>query len=217
VERSAASNTLTALGGGFGQAIARGEDRTNHRRANDATPANACSHFRRLPVCPGVGLVTLRRQPLIRPMIFSPARLRSFIEQGLILVCCTGASEGRAGRMLGKLARGRQRNGRLRGRRGNGGADRVTAQPPFPTQDAVIFNEPGRRARGTRGDGGDSCAGGSAERTPAHEAALHITALVSGTGQQGGRPDAQLASIVASAVPSCPPRTQRHLHGASSS
>ena len=50
------------------------------------------------------------------------------------------------------------------------------------TQDAVIFDEPGRRARHTRGDGGDSCAGGSAERIPAHEAALHITALVCGKG-----------------------------------
>jgi hypothetical protein len=58
----------------------------------------------------------------------------------------------------------------------------VTAQTPPRTQDAVIFDEPGRRARVTRGDGGDSCAGGSAERTPAHEAALHITALVSGAG-----------------------------------
>jgi hypothetical protein len=58
----------------------------------------------------------------------------------------------------------------------------VTAQTPARTQDDVIFNEPGRRTRHTRGDGGDSCAGGSAERIPAHEAALQITSLVSGKG-----------------------------------
>jgi hypothetical protein len=92
----------------------------------------------------------------------------------------------------------------------------VTVPPPPRTQDAVIFNEPGRRTI-PRGDGGDSCAGGSAERTPAHEAALHITALVSGTDSQGQRPDAQPASIAALAVPSCPPRTQRTFPGVSSS
>jgi hypothetical protein len=38
--------------------------------------------------------------------VFSPSPLRRSIEQGLIFVCCcTSASEGRAGRMLGKLAR----------------------------------------------------------------------------------------------------------------
>ena len=58
---------------------------------------------------------------------------------------------------------------------------------------------------------------GSAERTPAQEAALQITSLVSGTGLQGERPDAQPASIVALAVPSCPPRTQRTFSGAPSS
>jgi len=92
----------------------------------------------------------------------------------------------------------------------------VTAPTPPRTQDAVIFNEPGRRTI-PRGDGGDSCAARFRERTPAHEAALHITALVSGTGQQGGRPDAQPASIVALAVPSCPPRTQRTFPGVPSS
>jgi hypothetical protein len=50
VERSAASNTLTALGGGFGQAIARGEERTNHRHTTGATPATADSSNDFLPV-----------------------------------------------------------------------------------------------------------------------------------------------------------------------
>jgi hypothetical protein len=92
VERSAASNTLTALGGGFGQAIARGEDRTNHRHAPGATPANAGSHFRRLP---------------IHPLIFSPSPLRHFIEQGLIpaptFLRCAGRAAG--GTDADKLAR----------------------------------------------------------------------------------------------------------------
>jgi len=69
VERSAASNTLTALGGGFGQAIARGEDRTDYRHAPGATPANARSPFRRLP---------------IHPVIFNPSPLRRSIEQGSV-------------------------------------------------------------------------------------------------------------------------------------
>jgi len=84
VERSAASNTLTALGSGFGQAIARGEERTNHRHAPGATPANACSLFRRMP---------------IHPMIFCPSPLQRSIEQDLIhpptFLRCT--SERRAG------------------------------------------------------------------------------------------------------------------------
>jgi hypothetical protein len=36
------------------------------------------------------------------------------------------------------------------------------------------------------------------ERTPAHEAALQITSLVSGTGLQGERPDAQVRAAPAS-------------------
>jgi hypothetical protein len=69
VERSAASNTLTALGGGFGHV---------HIQAAARSP------FRQLPVCPGISLATLRRQRLIHSMIFCPSPLRRSIKQGLV-------------------------------------------------------------------------------------------------------------------------------------
>jgi hypothetical protein len=76
------------------------------------------------------------------------------------------ASGGRDGcRQAGALTATRREPSATGGR---WAAINVTAPSPTRTQDDVIFNEPGRRTRHTRGDGGDSCAGGSAERTPAH-------------------------------------------------
>ena len=52
-------------------------------------------------------------------------------------------------------------------RRGRRAAVSVTVKQPVDTQDDVIFNEPGRRARVTRGDGGDSMPRVHAERDTA--------------------------------------------------
>ena len=43
----------------------------------------------------------------------------------------------------------------------------VTVKQPVDAQDDVIFNEPGRRSRVTRGDGGDSLPRVHAERDTA--------------------------------------------------
>jgi hypothetical protein len=59
MDRSAARSILTALGGGFGHVHLSGDCRFV-----------LASIFRRL-----------RRQCLVQPMIFCPARLRHFIEQ----------------------------------------------------------------------------------------------------------------------------------------
>ena len=81
--------------------IARGNERTNHRQPPGTTPTNAGSHFRRLPVCPGICRATLRRQHLIRPLIFCPSPLRHSIGQGLIHapIFSSAPNERRAGRM----------------------------------------------------------------------------------------------------------------------
>jgi hypothetical protein len=54
----------------------------------------------------------------------------------------------------------------------------VTTPQPVDTQDAVIFNEPGRRARVARGDGGDSMPRVHAPAGYGIGAALKIMALV---------------------------------------
>jgi hypothetical protein len=165
MDRSAARSILTALGGGFGHVHFQ---------------ADAPSSFRQLPI-PGC----------VSPAIFSPTAFDSsndflsvavatflqamFGSRANFFAVCQ-VSGGRDGcRQAGARA--------ARPGAQAGSAASVTAQTPARTQDAVIFDEPGRRARVARGDGGDSCAGGSAERIPAHEAALHITALVSGAGK----------------------------------
>ena len=156
MDRSAARSILTALGGGFGQAIARGYQRADFQHTSGATPATAVSFDDFL----SVAVATLHRARFDLCANFFAMRRTSGGRDGCRQA---GARAARPGAQAGSAAS-------------------VTAPTPARTQDAVIFDEPGRRTRGARGDGGDSCAGGSAERTPAHEAALHITALVSGAG-----------------------------------
>ena len=54
----------------------------------------------------------------------------------------------------------------------------MTVKQPVDAQDAVIFNEPGRRARVARGDGGEPNAEGSRGAGYGIGAALKIMALV---------------------------------------
>jgi len=63
-------------------------------------------------------------------------------------------------------------------RRGRREAVSVTVKQPVDTQDAVIFNEPGRRARVACGDGGDPMPRVHAPAGYGMGAALQITALV---------------------------------------
>ena len=67
---------------------------------------------------------------------------------------------------------------------GDSGAIGVTMQPPGVTQDAVIFDEPGRRRGSARETAGTRFGEGPAQRDTANGAALNITALVLHPGKQ---------------------------------
>ena len=95
-----------------------------------------------------------------------------------------------------------------RGPRAAGGrreAVSVTVKQPVAAQDAVIFNEPGRRARVACGDGGDPMPRVHAPAGYGIGAALQITALVWLPGSKADAQPRNEARSVASAVPSCQP------------
>ena len=164
--------------------IARGKERTNLRHTHGATSSGCAFTF---PATAGVSW----RQPcdtsptaLDSSADFFSVALATFhqarCDSRAHFFSVRRASGGRDGcRQAGALTATRREPSATGGR---WAAVSVTAPSPPRTQDDVIFNEPGRRTRTTRGDGGDSCAGGSAERIPAQEAALQITSLVSWAG-----------------------------------
>ena len=97
-------------------------------------------------------------------------------------------------------------------RRGRREAVSVTAPQPVAAQDAVIFNEPGRRARVACGAGGDPVPRVHAPAGYGIGAALQITALVWLPGSKADTQPRNEVRSVASAVPSRQPSAEPMLN-----